>query len=44
MREVFGVGRGVQAGEVEIPTMAAEGRGGKRDAAGSRERRGERRM
>ena len=42
MREVLGAGRGVQAGEVEIPAMAS--RGGKRDAAGSSERRGERRM
>jgi hypothetical protein len=42
MREVLGAGRGVQAGEVEIPAMAAEAR----DAAGreSNEERGERRM
>jgi hypothetical protein len=26
MREVFGAGRGVQAGEVETPAMAAEAR------------------
>jgi hypothetical protein len=42
MREVLEAGRGVQAGEIEIPAMAAEA--GKRDAAGSRERQGERRM
>jgi hypothetical protein len=42
MREVLGAGRGVQAGEVEIPAMAAEaGSGKKRDAAGSREQRAE---
>jgi hypothetical protein len=35
MREVLGAGRGVQAGEVEIPAMAAEAGRGKRDAAGS---------
>jgi hypothetical protein len=34
-REVLGAGRGVQAGEVEIPAMAAEAGRGKRDAAGS---------
>jgi hypothetical protein len=38
MREVLGAGRGVQAGEVEIPAMADGSRGGKRDEAGSRER------
>ena len=33
MREVLGAGRGVQAGEVETPAMAAEaGRGGERGA------------
>ena len=38
MRELLGAGRGVQAGEVETPAMAAEARRAKRDEAGSRER------
>jgi hypothetical protein len=44
MREVLGVGRGVQAGEVEIPAMAAEAGRETRQGAESREQRGERRM
>jgi hypothetical protein len=44
MREVLGAGRGVQAGEVEIPAMAAEaGRSGKRDERRGREQRATRR-
>ena len=38
MREVLGAGRGVQAGEVETPAMAAEAGRAKRDEAGSRGR------
>ena len=44
MREVLGAGRGVQAGEVETPAMAAEaGRKTRRGALESDEERGERR-
>ena len=40
MREVLGAGRGVQAGEVEIPAMAAEaGRETRQGAASDEERR-----
>ena len=38
MREVLGAGRGVQAGEVETPAMAAEVGRAKRDEARSRGR------
>jgi hypothetical protein len=42
MREVLGAGRGVQAGEVEIPAMAAEaGRSETWQGAASSERREE---
>jgi hypothetical protein len=37
MREVLGAGRGVQAGEVEIPAMAAEAGSETRQGAASDE-------
>ena len=43
MREVLGAGRGVQAGKVEIPAMAAEAGSGKRDERRGREQRATRR-
>jgi hypothetical protein len=42
-REVLGAGRGVQAGEVQIPAMAAERREERRGRE-QKTRRGERRM
>ena len=37
MREVLGAGRGVQAGEVETPAMAAEARRARRGAESDEE-------